>query len=142
MIVGVHHFGLTVRHAETSALWYTEVLGFRRVGEQVAPNGAYRKIFLIQDGLRTRLGLTEHRDGTRELFDESSVGLDHLAFAVQSRAELEGWVERLAAAGVEYTPPVPSRSLAGAAVVVFRDPDNIQLEFFHDPAWDPAWDPA
>jgi hypothetical protein len=31
-------------------------------------------------------------------------------------------------------PIAPANSIPGAAVLVFRDPDNIQLEFFFDPS--------
>ena len=43
--------------------------------------------------------------------------------------------ERLEAAGAEYSRIATANSIPGAAVVVFRDPDNIQLEIFFDPAW-------
>jgi glyoxylase I family protein len=130
----IHHLGFTVSDAEASAAWYENVLGFRRVGEYRAPDGTRRKIFLRHDALPARLGLTEHRDGRPEPFDETRIGLDHLAFAVADRAELEGWAGRLAAAGVIHSAVAPANSIPGAAVLVFRDPDNIQLELFFDPA--------
>jgi glyoxylase I family protein len=34
---------------------------------------------------------------------------------------------------VPYTPATPANSIPGAQVVVFRDPDNIQLELIFDP---------
>ena len=133
MIEDIHHLGLTVRDVEVSAAWYADVLGFRRVGEFVAPDGARRKVFLRHDGLRARLGLTQHRDGPREAFDETRAGLDHLAFATSSREELDDWARRLADAGVVFSPVASANSIPGAAVLVFRDPDNIQLELFFDP---------
>lgn len=134
MIGGIHHFGLTVRDVEVSAAWYAEVLGFRRVAEFESPDGARRKVFLRHNGLQARLGLTQHRDGCQEAFDETRVGLDHLAFAVADRAELDAWAKRLAAAAVVHSPVAPANSIPGAAVLVFRDPDNIQLELFVDPS--------
>ena len=80
MIRGIHHLGLTVRDVDASAAWYEEVLGFRRVGELKAPDGARRKVFLRHDGLQARLGLTQHRHGRQDAFDETRAGLDHLAF--------------------------------------------------------------
>jgi glyoxylase I family protein len=136
-MLGIHHLGLTVRDVSASADWYESVLGFRRVGSFEAPDGARRKVFLRHDGLRTRLGLTEHRDGDPSAFDETRVGLDHLAFGV---ASLDGWAERLAAAGVVHSAVAPANSIPGAAVLVFRDPDNIQLELFYDPLGDPTGD--
>ena len=42
---------------------------------------------------------------------------------------------RLEAARAEYSRITTANSIPGAAVVVFRDPNNIQLEIFFDPAW-------
>jgi glyoxylase I family protein len=100
----------------------------------ITPDGARRKVFLRHDGLRIRLGLTEHRDGDRGAFDETRVGLDHLSFGVADRAALDEWEARLAEANVPHSPIAPANSIPGAAVLVFRDPDNIQLELFADPS--------
>jgi glyoxylase I family protein len=134
MISGLHHFGLTVHDAEASAAWYQQVLGFRRDGGFEAPDGSRRKVFLRHEGLQVRVGLTQHRDGAGEQFDETRVGLDHLAFAVASPADLDAWASRLAALGVPHSPVAAANSIAGAAVLVFRDPDGIQLELFFDPS--------
>jgi len=69
------------------------------------------------------------------MFDETRIGLDHLAFGVTDRADLDAWVTRLEASRAEYSRITTANSIPGAAVVVFRDPDNIQLEIFYDPAW-------
>jgi len=61
-------------------------------------------------------------------FSEHRIGLDHVAFGA-SRADLDQLAGALSAAGVtanlHYDP-------VGPAVLCFRDPDNIQLEFFED----------
>ena len=62
-------------------------------------------------------------------FDENRQGLDHLAFAVSSRADLEEMVVRLKemgvdTAGIEFDPDGQSE------YVCFRDPDNIQVEVY------------
>ena len=134
MIDDVHHLGLTVRDVDVSAAWYTDVLGFHRVGQYASPGGDRQKVFLRHERLRVRLGLTQHQHGPSEAFDETRVGLDHLAFAISSRAELDGWAERFRQAGVTFSPVAPANSIPGAAVLVFRDPDNIQLELFFDPS--------
>ena len=136
MIKGIHHLGFTVRDAEASAAWYVEVLGFRRVGEHQAPDGAFRKIFLRHDNLPARIGLTERRAGRKDVFDETRIGLEEAFHSGRHRrAELDTWVTRLEAARAEYSRITTANSIPGAAVVVFRDPDNIQLEIFFDPAW-------
>jgi glyoxylase I family protein len=134
MIGAIHHFGLTVRDVDVSAAWYMDVLGFQRIGEFESADGALRKIFLRHPDLQTRLGLTQHRDGPREQFNETRVGLDHLAFAVPDRAELDVWARRLTGLSVVHSAIAPANSIPGGAVIVLRDPDNIQLELFVDPA--------
>jgi hypothetical protein len=79
------------------------------------------------------LGLVSHRDGPRQRFDETTAGLDHLSFAVPDRFALERWCAQFDELSVEYTPTTNANSVPGA-VVVFRDPDNIQLELFVDTA--------
>ncbi len=132
MINDIHHIGLTVRDVDASAAWYADVLGFHRAGEY-APDGTRRKVFLRHDRLRVRLGLTQHGRGPEDPFDERRVGLDHLAFAVSSRKELDACAQRFTEAGLVFSPVAPSNSIPGASVLVFRDPDNIQLELFFDP---------
>jgi glyoxylase I family protein len=133
MLYGLHHLGLTVRDVQRSAAWYTTVLGFERAGEFAAPGGERRKVFLRHPNFDLRVGLTEHRAGSPDVFDETHVGLDHLAFGVGSAAELDEWQARLADLDVPHTPVTPANSIPGAAVLVFRDPDNVQLEMFYDP---------
>ena len=134
MLSGLHHLGLTVRDVERSADWYTSVLGFERVGEFAAPGAERRKVFLGHPNFGLRVGLTEHGTGSRDAFDEMQVGLDHLAFRVAGGAELHDWQARLEDFGVAHSPVAPANSIPGAAVLVLRDPDNIQLEIFFDPA--------
>jgi glyoxylase I family protein len=66
-------------------------------------------------------------------FDERRVGLDHLAFRVADRDELEDWVKHLDTHGVPHTGIIDT---GYGPTVVFRDPDNMQLEFYVQP--DPA----
>jgi glyoxylase I family protein len=134
-IVGIHHLGFTVTNVERSARWYVDVLGFEEVGRYQSDAGERRKIFLRHPGLRARVGLVEHAAGSGRSFDETQVGLDHLAFAVPSRADLEQWAAKLASASVDCAPIAESFTIPGAAVLVFRDPDNIQLELFSDPSF-------
>ena len=134
MIDDIHHLGLTVRDVDVSAAWYVDVLGFERVGAFAAPDGARRKVFLRHERLRVRLGLTQHQHGAGDAFDETRTGLDHLAFAVSAREELDQWAQRFADADVPFSAVAAANSIPGAAVLVFRDPDNIQLELFFDPA--------
>jgi glyoxylase I family protein len=68
-------------------------------------------------------------DGTArtDAFDEQRVGLDHLAFRVSDRDELRRWVTHLDAMGVPHTGII---DIGFGPTVVFRDPDNMQLELY------------
>ena len=62
-------------------------------------------------------------------FDERRIGIDHLAFGVDDRARLDELVERLRAEGSE-TVGVEHDSVLDKDYVAFRDPDNVQWEFY------------
>ena len=60
-------------------------------------------------------------------FSERRIGLDHIAIGVSSRAELQRLTDALHRNGIA---PDLHHDPMGPAVVTFRDPDNIQWEFF------------
>nr|WP_291838352.1 VOC family protein [Candidatus Microthrix sp.] len=60
-------------------------------------------------------------------FDERRTGLDHVGFAVDNREALDAWQARLADLGVEHS---PVEDTASGSALVFRDPDQIQLEMW------------
>jgi catechol 2,3-dioxygenase-like lactoylglutathione lyase family enzyme len=62
-------------------------------------------------------------------FSEFRVGLDHLAFAAPSMEALHDLANRLISAGVD-TNGVEQFAPTGNYYVAFRDPDNIQLEYW------------
>ena len=61
-------------------------------------------------------------------FDERRVGLDHIAFHLDKLEELEKFVKRLQQMGVRTAGL--ERFADKYPYVAFRDPDNIQTEFF------------
>jgi glyoxylase I family protein len=75
------------------------------------------------------VGVVEHRDGADDAFDPRRRGLDHLAFAVGARNELEGWAERLTARHVEHSGVI---GIPPGAILNFKDPDGISLALFWD----------
>jgi len=65
---------------------------------------------------------------TPDRFNEKRVGLDHIAFKLETLAELEKITAKLTEMGV---PTAGLERFAGIyPYVCFRDPDNIQTEFF------------
>ncbi len=68
-----------------------------------------------------------HHATAGDAFDEHVPGLDHVGFSVGSREDLDELEKHLAAAGVEHSPVTDTDN---GAALVFRDPDNIQLEYW------------
>jgi catechol 2,3-dioxygenase-like lactoylglutathione lyase family enzyme len=124
----IAHVAVTVSDLARSEAWYTKVLGAEPVLDE--DTGPFRHIVYALGG--TLLGLHGFPDlATTEAFDERRPGLDHVAFGVASRAELEAWASRLDELGVTHGGVVDAHYGSG---VSFRDPDNIALEIFAPPS--------
>ncbi|MBS9535887.1 VOC family protein [Mycobacterium sp. M1] len=130
-ISGVHHLSLTVTDVEASAAWYQRVFDLQRLPVTFPHHDAEQTgyaVLLVDPVSGLAIGLHVNTANDGKAFDEARTGLDHVSFQVATRAELQQWVDRLADLGVEHT---GIRDLAEPfpfATVVFRDPDNIQLE--------------
>ena len=121
----IHHVALTVRDIETSVRWYVDVFGVTRsYDEPHYPDGpGYGVILSHPQGFN--IGLDHHPDNAGEPFSEKRAGLDHVGFLVASRADLDTWEAHLRELGVEHSPITDQE---WGSILVFRDPDNIQLE--------------
>lgn len=125
-ITGYHHLSVTVTDVARSTAWYMEVLGFTKVKE--FERDGYTKVVMVHPGSGVSFGLTGH--GARasgDAFSEFRTGMDHVAFAVKNRAELEAWKEHFARLGVTHSEITPSVT---GNLIAFRDPDNIQHEVY------------
>ena len=122
---GISHLDLSVSDAEASAAWYQRVLGLDRMRRSDLPGRTMIVLLHRPSGLI--IGLNQHDDMPEGRFDERRCGLDHVGFAVSERAELDVWQARLAELEVEHSPVADVDS---GAALVFRDPDNIQLEMW------------
>lgn len=122
---------LTVRDAERSAVWYCDVLGAEVASRYVQPDGRVELVCLARPDSNVELCLVDH-GGEPGLFDEFRTGLDHLEFLVGQRSDLDDWAARLDELGVPHS-GIKQPSYTANAMLTFRDPDNIQLEFFWRP---------
>jgi len=75
------------------------------------------------------VGLVEHRPGGSEAFDPTTLGLDHVAFTIRSRDELEEWSAQLSASGIEHSGVI---DVPPGAIPNFKDPDGIALALTWD----------
>jgi len=117
---GLNHIIMTIKDVKISQVFYGDLLGF--------------EIKDIADGFYFMTGgvaiffFSPRRPIPEDRFNEFRIGLDHLAFTAPGEAALYSLAERLQAAGVE-TKGVETYH-TGNKYVAFRDPDNIQLEYW------------
>ena len=118
----VHHVTLTVADVGRAREFYTGVLGFEVAGE-FGP-----RIILSNGGALLAIGPASDsgRATSGDSFNENRIGLDHLCFSVTSRDELEEAIGVLDNNNVSHGEIVDLSGL-GIYVLMFRDPDNIQI---------------
>ena len=124
------HVALTVRDLSVSVPWYQALFGSEPVLDEDTHPDMHHTVYLLGSG--TLLGLHQHETAAPAgQFSEYNVGLDHIAFGVANRAELEKWAGRLDELGIDHG---GIKDAAYGSGLSFRDPDNIALEFFAPPA--------
>jgi glyoxylase I family protein len=128
-ITGRVEVNLAVRDPARSAAWYTALLGMEERYDYVSADGDMRYICLVEPSSGLVLCLVGHAANAGESFSEFSTGLDHLEFLVAEAGELHEWARRLDVLGVAHS-GVKEPPYTLNAMLTFRDPDNIQLEFF------------
>jgi glyoxylase I family protein len=128
-ISGRVEVNLTVRDPGTSASWYSALLDLEVLYDFTGSDQRMRYIALIEPKTQLVLCLVGHATNTGEPFSELHTGLDHLEFLVDRREDLDEWAEKLDRLGIEHS-GVKEPGYTRNAMVTFRDPDDIQLEFF------------
>jgi glyoxylase I family protein len=124
----IAHVALTVCDLSVSVPWYTQLIGAEPVLDE--DTGPFRHVVWMING--TLLGLHQFPDtDVTTPFTERRAGLDHVAFGVADRAELERWEEHLGQLGVSHGGICDEAYGSGLS---FRDPDGLALEFFAPPA--------
>lgn len=125
----IAHVRLTVTDIERSRRFYESVFGWPVLLEvpenaDEAIRNLYGFLFggVIYDLGGTLLGL---RPVATDRFNEDRCGLDHIAFRLGSRAELDAAAEHLDEVGVVHE---PVKDIGPSYILEFRDPDNIALE--------------
>jgi glyoxylase I family protein len=128
---GFDHFAPTASDAEVSAAWYAEVFGLERLAVMPAHHGhgsAGYAILLRDPRTGALVGVHQHEVSLNGPFDERRPGLDHMSWGVASREELTRWAQWLDHLQVGHSGITDVRGSRSYSVIVFRDPDNIQLE--------------
>jgi glyoxylase I family protein len=125
-ITAFSHIDLTVTDVEASMAWYQKVFGLHHVMHETHPGG-FAEV-LVEPRSQVFIGLSQHRANPGETFAESRTGLDHVSLLVPERDELEAWQAHFERLGVSHSPITDVTDPFPYSVLVFRDPDNIQLE--------------
>jgi glyoxylase I family protein len=125
----IAHVRLTVTDIERARQFYESVFGWPVLidvpeNADAATQEALSFLFggVIYDLGGTLVGL---RPVAKDTFHENRCGLDHLAFRVASKAELEDAAAHLDELGIEHE---PIKDIGPSFILEFRDPDNIALE--------------
>lgn len=128
-VASISHVRLTVTDIDRSRAFYESVFGWPVRFEVPADADEDTRaklgflfggvIFQVGDGL---IGLRPVAD---DAFDEDRVGLDHLAFNVGSKADIDSAAAHLESLGVQHG---GVKDIGLMYILEFRDPDNIALE--------------
>jgi glyoxylase I family protein len=121
------YIGLSVRDARRSSEWWRELLGMNVEKENFDSANwpaSWNEVQLIHPGSGFQIGFIEHPQNSGDEFSEFRTGLDHIEFEVTSLDELEQWRDRLDALRISHS------GIKDDHIIVVRDPDNIQFEFF------------
>lgn len=135
----LHHIALTVRDLDASVSWYEQVFAVKHVMD--APHEGGTAHILLDESAALCFALHTHDEASGDEFSERRTGLDHVGMVVAVREDLVRWQDHLERHGVRRAAradqPCTQSPIADepyGAVLVFRDPDNIQLELFAPPA--------
>ncbi|KGI66476.1 VOC family protein [Mycolicibacterium rufum] len=132
-IAGIHHISFTVRDIDASVSWYERVFRAQRLPMTFPHYGCEDTgyaVLLIEPNSGLAIGLHTNTGNSGDLFDEAQTGLDHIGFAVTSREELDAWAQWLDTLDIAHSGVRTVDEPTAFATLVFRDPDNIQLELF------------
>ena len=130
---GYAHVRITVTDIARSKAFYDQVFGWPAAIDESAnlqdpqqhgkPENYYGGV-VYQTPQGTLFGL---RPVGSQSFDSTHTGLDHVSFAVESRAELDDVAKGLDEAGIVHGEVIELAD-AGLAILSFQDPDDINLE--------------
>jgi catechol 2,3-dioxygenase-like lactoylglutathione lyase family enzyme len=117
---GLNHIILTISNVARSRTFYGDVLGFKLI--DIAAG-----FYFVCGGVSVFLFPSSH-PLPEDRFNEFRIGLDHLSFTAPTEKALHALADILSALGIE-TQGVEQYH-TGNKYVAFRDPDNIQLEYW------------
>ncbi|MFN8175079.1 MAG: VOC family protein [Solirubrobacteraceae bacterium] len=131
-IRAIDHVDLAVADVERSLEFYLRVLGPLGMEEAFrypSYRGTEEIVYLSAGDGGQVIGLRRADGGAHRYHD---VGLEHLAFSVDTRAEVDATYRRCLEAGARIDfPPEEDRDIPGYWELFFFDPDGFRIEIVH-----------
>ena len=131
---GIHHVDLAVSDVTASLAFYLDLLGPLGFTEEIrypTYRGTEEVVYLVhaQRGVADGgLGLRPADGGAHGYYD---VGIEHLAFEVESRDDVDAAHQRCLARGARiHFPPQEDRDEEGYYAFFVFDPDGMRIEVF------------
>jgi catechol 2,3-dioxygenase-like lactoylglutathione lyase family enzyme len=128
---GIHHVDLAVADVERSLAFYLALLGPLGWVEEVrypTYRGTEEVVYLQDPTSGTMLGLRPADGGEHSYY---SVGIEHLAFEVDDRDEVDAAHSRcLAGEANIHFPPEDDRDVENYYALFVFDPDGLRVEVF------------
>ena len=124
-LLGLNHVIITVSNTAQSRAFYDDLLGFDITVIEEDPDKSF---FFACGGVKFFFFLSR-QPIANDRFSEFRIGLDHLSFTAPDMEFLQEMANKLIAAGVD-TNGVEQFIHTGNWYIAFRDPDNIQLEYW------------
>jgi glyoxylase I family protein len=128
---GIHHVDLAVADVDASLAFYLDLLGPLGLAEEVrypTYRGTEDVVYLVDAHDRRGIGLRPADGGVHSYYD---VGIEHLAFEVERRDEVDAAHERCLARGARiHFPPQEDRDEEGYYAFFVFDPDGMRIEVF------------
>jgi glyoxylase I family protein len=118
-IAGMSHLSLTVTDLDAARTFWTAVMGFEVAMESPG------LVILVEARARVVVACVTHESGNGDSFDEHRVGLDHVAFEVDTVEQLRQWEARFTELGVPRAVIVES---SFGSHLNLRGPENLAIE--------------
>ena len=121
-VVGASHVSFSVSDFDRSLRWYQDTFGAEVLLDEPADHR--HAAVLRLPGTDLLIGICQFYDRGEDSFDPTHLGLDHFAFSVESRDDLDGWAQRLDELAIEHSGAI---EVPPGAILNFKDPDGIAL---------------
>jgi glyoxylase I family protein len=130
----IHHVDLAVTDVERSLAFYDGLLtplGWTKRVRYPTYRGTEEVVYLQHPETLCGLGLRPAEGGEHRYY---GVGIEHLAFEVEERAEVDAAHARCVERGDEiHFPPEEDRDIPGYYAFFVFDPDGMRIEILHWP---------